>query len=261
LNPIQKQECTDVIDKNQPVTAQATKPDDNGLKQIKDIIPGALLASQQPGSVNRLTPNAQPVSLASLQVTHPRLRDAVQAAKAWAARKRDGYEDASLVLVGPNGTGKTHIARAILWSICYTVDGAQVAPVGKFFVGRVVMELLADGERVSALIPTGVRYGDASGKCPIVVLDDVGSEGNLAYVGAGNQELEIQARYFSVINHCYENKISLIITGSNNCGNLKAMAAYLGPRSWDRLNQMAPAGFMVDLSGAPSYRIAAGGRT
>ena len=44
---------------------------------------------------------AEKVTLDSLDQSHPRVREAVQAARAWAKRKQDGHLDASLIILGP----------------------------------------------------------------------------------------------------------------------------------------------------------------
>lgn len=190
----------------------------------------------------------QPATLAEMVETHPKLSEVIGRVRSWAERRRE-TPDASLVLVGPNGTGKTHLARVALWSVAYVVDGVPVAPVGKFFAARDLVELIGAGNSPRDLI----------GTAPLVVIDDVGAEGVVQYVAAGAQEREIQARYFAVLNYCYGNK-AVIITASNNCGTVPQLADYLGPRSWDRLLEMAPAGYIVDMAGVPSYRRTKGGR-
>lgn len=90
-----------------------------------------------------------------------------------------------------------------------------------------------------------------------MVIDDVGAEGVLEFVGKEHQVVERQARYFRFIDHCYANDIPGVITTNLP---LAELAAHLGRRAWDRLMQMAPAGQMVDMSGVPSWRVKAGGR-
>ena len=198
----------------------------------------------------------QRATLGDLQVTHNSLAQAIAMARRWAERKQGGHDDASLVLCGPYGTGKTHIARAILWSICYTVDGQPVAPTGRLFHAS---------DLLLKLSPTKTDWGgtevprpaDFIGNIPILVIDDVGSEQAIPFVAKDDQQAEIQARYFRVIDYCYQFNISLILTSNLSIPQLEQ---HLGGRSWDRLCEMAPKGFMYDLTGVPSWRQKESGR-
>lgn len=201
----------------------------------------------------RIVPRA---SLSDLQTTHPVLRGAVDMVYRWRNRKQDGYQDASLVLVGPYGTGKTHIARAVLWSIAYAVDGEPIAPAGRFYTAADLMLKLTPVQSDFGTIEIP-RPSSFIGNAPIVVIDDVGSEQRIPFIAAEMQQEEIQARYFRVIDYCYQWQISLVITSNLS---LPALERHLGGRCWDRLCQMAPKGFMYDLTGVPSWRQKASGR-
>lgn len=201
----------------------------------------------------------QPTKLDELEITHPVVKTAIDAARAWAERKREGVSEASLVLCGPYGTGKTHIARAILWSIRYTADGRDVAPVGRFFTANDLLDKLGSVRDAQTGITSFSRAGEVIGNVPIVVIDDVGSTQQLQYIGASPdaQEAERHARYFKAIDYCYTYRISVIMTS-----NLKPadIAQHIGGRSWDRLSEMAPRGFIIDMTGVPSWRQKASGR-
>jgi DNA replication protein DnaC len=207
---------------------------------------------------------AEKMTLDTLDLSHPRVTEAVQAARAWARRKQDGQIDASLIIIGPYGTGKTHIAKAILWSMTQlAVDqGGNVipgtdAPTGQFFLANALIQSLDADTRPSHLIPIGNPNKQVPG-VPIVVIDDVGSEQQIEYAGGEErQAIERQYRYFKVVEHCYTFGISLVITSNLD---LKALAERVGGRSWSRLQEMAPPGFIVDLSGAPDYRKVRSGR-
>lgn len=197
------------------------------------------------------------VTLGDLQITHPKLKQAVDMCHAWKQRKMEGYTNASLVLVGPYGTGKTHIAKSILWSICYTLDdGTAVAPSGKFFEAT---------DLIMKLSPTRNDWGgsdvprpaDFIGDAPILVIDDIGTEQTIPFIKAEEQETERQNRYFRVINYCYQYNISLVITGNVK---ITGIVDVIGGRAWDRLCEMAPRGFMMDLTGVQSWRQKSSGR-
>lgn len=210
--------------------------------------------SEQHQRSKRIVPRA---SLDDLQVNDHTLRGAVDMVRAWRDRKQAGNEDASMVLVGPYGTGKTHIARAVLWSIAYTEEsGEPIAPAGRFFVASDLMLALSPthGEYGGSIVS---RPSDFIGNAPIVVIDDVGSEQSIPFVKADDQQAEIQARYFRVIDYCYQWRISLVITSNLSLGQLER---HLGGRNWDRLMEMAPRGFMYDLTGVQSWRAKKSGR-
>ena len=196
-------------------------------------------------------------TLSELDTSHPTIKAAVDMCHAWVQRKRDGHQDASIVLLGPVGTGKTHIAKALLWSMAYTLeDGTAVGFSGRFFVAADLMMLMQPGRNDygTTEIPRPVNF---IGSVPIVVIDDVGTEQTLPFIKAEEQATEIQARYFRVIDYCYSWQISLVITSNLSMSQL---ARILGPRSWDRLGQMAPLGFMMDLTSVPSWRLTRSGR-
>lgn len=212
--------------------------------------------SEQQQRSKRVVPRA---SLSDLQVGNKILRGAVDMVHAWKERKQAGNEDASMVLVGPYGTGKTHIARAVLWSIAYTEEsGEPIAPAGRFFVASDLMMALSptQGEFGGSIVS---RPSDFIGNAPIVVIDDVGAEQSIPWVGVSpdKQLAEMQARYFRVVDHCYQWRISLVITSNLSLGQLEK---HLGGRNWDRLMEMAPRGFMYDLTGVKSWRAKKSGR-
>lgn len=192
------------------------------------------------------------VTLATLDTSHPEVKTAVNTARAWGKRKADTPE-ISLVLCGNYGTGKTHIAKAILWSICYTMDGEPVAPIGKFFLANDLIQLMKAGNSPRELI------GDA----PILVIDDVGSEQNIEFIAAKLQDRELEGRYFRIVDYCNQHNISVIVTSNllpSGDDESKGVAQVMGGRAWSRLMEMAPKGFVVTLFGVDDYRVKRSGR-
>ena len=128
-----------------------------------------------------------------------------------------------------------------------------MAPVGAFFeANRLILEL--DANERGRYIETMLRNR------PLVVIDDVGNKGTeqeIPHVSASRQVSERQARYYSVINHCYENGIGVVITSNMTFGELRD---HIGGRAYSRLTEMAPKGQWVDMTGVPDYRLKKGGR-
>lgn len=218
---------------------------DKAAEIAKRVFPGRHWQQPQP---QRQRP-AERVMLDTLEKNSDGIVAAVNAAKAWAVRKNGGAADASLIFSGPVGTGKTHIAKAILWSIYNSLDdGTPVAPVGRFFTADDLIQAMEPGARPGTMIPQD---------CPVIIIDDVGSEQNVPYVATEQQTNEIQNRYFKVIDYCYTWQVSIVITTNLS---LNELAGRVGKRCWSRLQQMAPAGFMIDMTGVPDWRRKESGR-
>lgn len=200
-------------------------------------------------------------TLTELVITHPLLSTAISGARQWQQRRREQADAglptrSSLVLVAAAGDapqqtgygcGKTHIARACLWSIAHLIDGEPIAPVGRFFTADQLIQRLDAGTPASAEI----------GHAPIIVIDDVGTEQQIPYVPAARQVEERQARYFKAIDYCYVEGVSVIITANMR---LHELPSHIGGRAWSRLLEMSPQGQIIDMTGVPDYRRAQGGR-
>jgi DNA replication protein DnaC len=75
---------------------------------------------------------------------------------------------------------------------------------------------------------------------------------------AASQATEIQARYFKILNHCYERHISVVITSNLSIDQLQD---HLGARCWSRLQEMASVGLILELGrDVPDYRLRRSGR-
>lgn len=200
--------------------------------------------------------------MTNIIITHPDLKTAVDTAVYWQQYQRT-HPGVSLVLVGPNGTGKTHLARTLLWGDALMYDGHPIAPVGRFITANNLLQQIFEYRNqrenplpteaaLSRLIPPG-RY-------PIVVIDDVGHEEKMKFTAQDVQWAEVQKVYLAIFNHCFEgeNRTSLIITGSNNCGTPDLLARHVGPAAWDRLAAACPRvdgrSFILDFKNIPSYR-------
>ncbi len=244
------------------------------MESITELAPGVIKATKNgrfstrlPADENKPARTIPRTSLSQLNQSHPKIKKMVDICHEWRQRKLDGYADASIVLTGPVGTGKTHVARAVLWSICYTVGGNDAGYVGKFFMASdllIAMTPYTDGSGMLIIPRPAEVVGSApvtiDGQemgVPIVVIDDIGSEQTIPYINKENYSQEIRARYFRIINYCYERNISLVITSNLS---IEQLGDFLGRRSWSRLGEMAPRGFMVDLTGVPDWRQRNGGR-
>jgi predicted ATPase len=158
------------------------------------------------------------------------------------------------------GNGKTTIAQALFYScgiftVHETVAGNElrIYKAGKMLSAREWLMQTTNTESTLAEF----LCSDGMTRTQVVVIDDVGREGALPFIRGTEQPKELQARYFDLINHCYQRQISVIITSNFR---FDALARYLGGATWSRLMEMVPDGYMVDITGVRDYRPIAGGR-
>lgn len=171
----------------------------------------------------------------------------------------------SYAILSPDvGIGKTHIAESVAASyasitgdLAYENDAPlfTLEQTARLYTARELINLLGGehAQPLSQIAPPHIRC---------LVIDDLGREGYLDYVKASEQQKEKQARYFHLIDHIYKRRqgrspVSLFIT-SNLLAN--QLTDLLGEAVWDRLLQLAPRGYITELTGLPSYRRLASGR-
>lgn len=215
------------------------------------------------------------VQLDSFEIWHPSIRPLYNLAEEWIERKNNGSSNLSLVICGDVGIGKTHISRILFWSVIerdkdvystipFCEDDPEYDPLqpepedtviysewytrASYLKAYQLIQLIESDFDISSLI---------SKTCPVVIIDDVGNEVSIKYVSMVEQAAERQRRYNVIIDHCYENEISVVMTSNFD---LVELCAHLGKRSWDRLSEMAPKGYMIEIFDVSSYREVRSGR-
>lgn len=253
----------------------------NATRTIRDIAAnvypgrGHWAVEEAPAQLSR---RARP-TLNSLQETHPDMTGAIAVVRKWgkafneARRAMNDTADEtaarppSLILSGPNGTGKTHIARAIQWSL---VDAATdedsrqiddlVAPSCRWYSAADLLGLLGHESDSEGYSYSG-RPGSMVGGAPFVIIDDVAAELTIPFVAYPAQVMERQIRYHLFFDWCNSNGVPVVLTTNlTAAGPDSALAQHVGPRAWSRLMQMVPRGFIVSLWNVPDYRLIASGR-
>lgn len=158
------------------------------------------------------------------------------------------------------GNGKTTIAEALFYgcgviTVNEVEQGQEISiyPAGKLRSAREWMTMQSD----STFNLDSFLYSDQLGKPRAILIDDIGREGALPFIRSSDQAAEIRTRYYDLINYCYRQKLSVIMTSNYR---LNELATFLGGATWSRLLEMVPNGFMIDITGVRDYRPIAGGR-
>lgn len=200
-------------------------------------------------------PQKQPeiVTLNQLDTSQPKVAQAVEYARKWQARRADSPEASYLLASKGKGVGKTHILKSILWSqqiIPLGVNGI-IAPANRFYMADDLIGLAfgRQGANVRSLIPSTDNF---------VCIDDIGTESKPEFCAKDSWPRERQVTWFKVVNHCYENRIGIIATTNLKIG--PDFEEWIGSRAFSRLMEMAPKGYMRDLTGVPDWRKMASGR-
>jgi len=181
----------------------------------------------------------------------------VDAAREWISRMQQ-VPGLSFVLSGPVGVGKTTIARNLLKAaeesygvldenglLEFTMSSLKAREIS----GADIMPMLKDAETTLGL---DNMFRDAR----IILIDDIGTE-ELPFVSALDKKLVRQNRYGELVNWCWRNRRSLIVTSMVPLRIGEELnpefIEILGEKAFDRLWQMSSS-YMFTLTGFPSYR-------
>lgn len=123
-----------------------------------------------------------------------------------------------LMLIGPYGCGKTHLAAAILHRC------AEDGTPGMFVVAPDLLAQIRSSYRTGD--GRADEIVDAAKNTPLLVLDDLGAEKASPWA---------QEQLYMIINHRYEHMLPTVITTNNDGAELEAE---LGRRTLSRLAEM-----------------------
>ncbi len=146
------------------------------------------------------------------------------------------------------GCGKTMLASIVHYANARRIempDEMYFQPLGKFYEAREIMGLFDE----SGFSPkqTFSEFGN------LVVIDDVGREGSLRWEKR-DYEMQVEekrSRYYNIIDHCYKQKIGLILTSNLES---QALASLIGGAAWSRLLETAPEHYKINLTGVRDMR-------
>jgi DNA replication protein DnaC len=180
-------------------------PDYRGGKGEREGTPLDSLDQHRDQTFETFDPRGGRSSQLSLS-EHESLREAYGAAKQFAAKSQEVW----LVLQGPNGVGKTHLAAAIANEYRRVMERAESTSRPLF----VVVPDLLDHLRATFNPSSPISYDklfDLVKESPLLVLDDLGTE------SATNWARE---KLFQILNHRYTNRQRTVITTSREIGDL-----------------------------------------
>jgi DNA replication protein DnaC len=137
-----------------------------------------------------------------------------------------------LIMAGPSGSGKSHLAVAIVKAIAETGKSAIFQSVPELLAKlRLTYDKNNDGETEDEIL-------EQLTKCDLLVLDDIGAEKQSAWT---------EERLYLLIDRRYRDKRATIVTTNLNYNEIEKL---LGTRAMDRLLETCG---IVKLT-ASSYR-------
>ncbi len=141
----------------------------------------------------------------------------------------------SLVLMGPPGTGKTHLACAILLDYISRGKSAVFIPVIEF------LDKIKEGFSGGS-----VKVEETAREADIVAIDDLGAQKDTTWV---------TERLFELVDYRYRQKKPIIITtNAISLAELAEMAGTRGPMIASRMMD-EQYGMVYSLAKCPDYRI------
>lgn len=179
--------------------------------------------------------------------------------------------DASFVLLGNPGIGKTHIARAAHDSMCSVQhgfddmidlndpDSLSLIRHSRFYTAKEVMSVLVDG---TFKIETRTVYKDFQPmqvqQIKMIVIDEVGREGKIQWEKADYESQESAKRdhYFTLINKMV-GKCGFFMT--SNVTALQFREFFDGA-TYSRIMGMCAPGHIYEMTKVPDYRTIISGR-
>lgn len=165
--------------------------------------------------------------------------------------------DKSLVLSSPQfGIGKTAIAQIIADAFKLPVSGGgepqfvdgepdfELWDHATMIKSRDLMALFQDANKDPFKLLRRMR---------LIVIDEVGDEGNLVYVAKDNQTKEMQSRYYALIDWAASEGKRIVIT--TNLTKRQLFEQHFSGKTVSRLIALVGVGNFINMPDLPDYRI------
>lgn len=173
----------------------------------------------------------------TFQVTDD-IRQAYLKARKFCKDYEENSKTRGLMFMGPYGTGKTHLAAAILQEL------AEQGTPGVFVVVPELLNKLRRGIDDEKARKEGDELVDMAKTTPVLFLDDLGAQNPTAWV---------KEQLYLLVNYRYERMLPIVVT--TNCRGAE-LEASIGTRVTSRIMEMAQP-VIVDTK---DYRRTAGGQ-